>query len=636
MKRLKGLLCAFYVIISALPVLASQERDSLFRLIGSTSDLKKVSQLYYELCQFYRNRNVDSCYIAAQKCLQISVKANFQEGIAKGYIGMAMALEVKGELDKASFYLDSSRAYLKKLNDPKLTFNREFAVGNIYRRKGKYALALNQYTSCVRMARKSKNDTLVSRAYNAIGVTYVTLGNLKLAEEFHLMALALRLKIGDPKLLEISYENLGIVNREKKNYDRALFYYFKAIKLIPTDDSSGVAFAYNDIGAAYSLKNETKKASFYLRQSIRIRENINELEELAYTYNYLGENYERAGNLTSAEQNIKKAYAIAAKIGNNKQRVEALQSLSDFYARNKMIDSAFSYIQKHNRLKDSLLEQDSRLLTAELTTKYETEKKEKALALSKMEIVRKNNFILFVVSGFVVFLIAAIAFFRNTRVKQKKLKAENELKLKLAEAEVRTKLQEEKLRISRELHDNIGSQLTFIHSSIQNLKNVTIADQADRLEETSKLTSSTIRELRQTVWLINHSDISFEEFIVKLREYLRPLQASLPEIGIETNVARHFTLSSPVATNLFRVIQEAINNALKYAEASRIELEVVFNDEGLLQFSITDNGKGFNQENVIEGFGIRNMRTRIEQMNGNLDVRSVPGSGSVIAFNLSL
>ncbi|HCY83071.1 MAG TPA: two-component sensor histidine kinase, partial [Xanthomarina gelatinilytica] len=102
------------------------------------------------------------------------------------------------------------------------------------------------------------------------------------------------------------------------------------------------------------------------------------------------------------------------------------------------------------------------------------------------------------------------------------LKKETELKEALIKIETQNKLQDQRLRISRDLHDNIGAQLTFIISSLDNLKyGFKLPDNLnDKLKYISEFTSSTIYELRDTIWAMNKSEISFEDLQSRISNFI--------------------------------------------------------------------------------------------------------------------
>ncbi|MFC5282383.1 sensor histidine kinase [Pedobacter alpinus] len=194
-------------------------------------------------------------------------------------------------------------------------------------------------------------------------------------------------------------------------------------------------------------------------------------------------------------------------------------------------------------------------------------------------------------------------------------------------------MQEEKLRISRELHDNIGAQLSFINGSIQSMANADSKN--EQLQHTQQVTQNTIKELRSTVWLINQQEFGLEEFVVKLREYLKPYYGSKPNIGIVNQSDKDYSIEPIIATNLFRIIQELVNNAIKHAEANTLEVKLVAEQNKLI-VSVKDDGKGYDLNAKLAGYGLKNIQVRVKTMNATCNIDTAISSGTEIYLTIPI
>ena len=175
-------------------------------------------------------------------------------------------------------------------------------------------------------------------------------------------------------------------------------------------------------------------------------------------------------------------------------------------------------------------------------------------------------------------LIGYLVYFRQ-KSKATQLEKEVELQAALTAIEVQNKLQEQRVAISRDLHDNIGSQLTFIISSVENIKYF-IGDKNDkvfgRLSKIGDFTKDTISELRDTIWAMNKESISFEDLLGRISNFVNQAKTASENINIELinslneNFKKEFTSKEGIYT--YRIIQEAINNAVKYAEPENVKV----------------------------------------------------------------
>ncbi|MBC8645428.1 sensor histidine kinase [Flavobacterium lindanitolerans] len=233
-----------------------------------------------------------------------------------------------------------------------------------------------------------------------------------------------------------------------------------------------------------------------------------------------------------------------------------------------------------------------------------------------------------------------MAVFQQAETKNIQLQKENELKDALLKIETQNKLQEQRLRISRDLHDTIGAQLTFIISSIDNLKyGFQIEDERlqNRLAGISEFTKETIYELRDTIWAMNMNQINFEDLKSRISNFID--NAKISSIGIDFQFVYSDaglckrTFTSVEGMNIYRIIQETINNSIKHSGAGKIAV-TIDGDEDNLVIEVTDNGKGFSPGLNKEGNGLNNIRKRAKEIGGEIELNSKPGEGTAMKLFL--
>lgn len=221
-----------------------------------------------------------------------------------------------------------------------------------------------------------------------------------------------------------------------------------------------------------------------------------------------------------------------------------------------------------------------------------------------------------------------------------------EAQLQLQQQELRAlaaqlQLQREKERIARDLHDNVGSQLSVIASTMDHVSHqVQEHAIADQVTIVGNFARDAIQSLRDTIWAIHHETITLPEFRVKLQQYIHRQQAVSGSCQLLLNAQGPptGTMSSLQALNLFRIIQEALHNALKYAESSEIVVSYRL-DAHVLYLTITDNGRGFCTDLRPDNephYGLQNMQHRANELNGHCSIRSQPGAGTIVDVVISL
>ena len=187
---------------------------------------------------------------------------------------------------------------------------------------------------------------------------------------------------------------------------------------------------------------------------------------------------------------------------------------------------------------------------------------------------------------------------------------------------------EERSRISKDLHDNVGAQLTAMSTRIDLLEG-NGENQSTELSNIKEEAAGTISMLRDTIWAMHREEFTIDQFMDRLRQYAQKVVPSSLKIHQQFDDSlRDFGLSSSQALNLFRIAQEAIQNTMKHADASRIRID--FKNSGdCRQLLIADNGIGkeLTENPSEESYGLQNMRERSAEINGKLKFLSSKGKG---------
>ncbi|WP_298237917.1 ATP-binding protein [uncultured Algibacter sp.] len=203
------------------------------------------------------------------------------------------------------------------------------------------------------------------------------------------------------------------------------------------------------------------------------------------------------------------------------------------------------------------------------------------------------------------------------------------------------KLYEQRLKISRDLHDNIGAQLTFIISSIENLPyafNIKNKRLTNKLQNISTFTKDTIYELRDTIWAMNKSKISLEDLQSRISNFVEKANLHSQNIrfafNLDDSIPKNTEFSSIVGMNIYRIIQEAINNAFKYADAKEVSVRIL-NTKAKIEVQIEDDGKGFDIQEIDSGNGLNNMKKRAKDIGADIKIESKLTQGTQIILSLN-
>ena len=460
--------------------------------------------------------------------------------------------------------------------------------------------------------------------------------DLKSAEQFMLKGLLIAEKSGFKRPLQSIYNNYGVIKLKMSQQDSALLYYKKGVDVkLVTLDSVGLPYSYNNIGDLYLRQKKHKQAKHYFDEAMKIRLRLNDQYGISDNYAYSGDLFLDQRLYDSAIVVYLKSLEIAERLRITNLMLHDYKMLTNSYEGTGDFMNALKFANRRQEFGDSLLNIETNAKIAEYQIQFETAEKEKQLLQHQLlERKRKTTItilLLLISSGLLIgFLIV-----RALRLRNKQQRQEFELKEAITTIETQNKLQEQRLAISRDLHDNIGAQLTFIISAVETLKyafRITDEKINNKLLSIAGFAKETITELRDTIWAMNHSEIDFGEIHGRIFNFVEKARKSNEQITFSFEVdeqLKTIVFSSVEGMNIYRIIQESVNNALKYAEAKSIEISAkrIKNE---IYIVVRDDGKGFNPLTADFGNGLQNMKKRSVEIAAEFEVRSGTGEGTEV------
>jgi signal transduction histidine kinase len=526
----------------------------------------------------------------------------------------------------------------KKLKYTQGIADTYFNLGLVYYYHAEYDKSTSCMLQAVRVYDQLHLKNKLARTYGEYGYQLKT-RNMKQALITMQKGIKLAESIADHNELRSLYDNYGVLKEMNQELDSALFFYNKSMDLKQkSNDKIGIPFSANKIALVKLMLNKPEEAKKLLDYAYQIRLKNKDIYGIGENLNFYGFYFKTIGNYKEAIAYFNMAIEWSKKNKFPSLLEDNYNGLSEAYERNKDYKQALLNFKNHVLCKDSIINLNIRTKQAELDTAYQTEEKEKEILLQRAKIAEKNIWIL---GGFAfAFFIALLGFMFYSKQKQKtiQLQKDNDLKDALLKIETQNKLQEQRLRISRDLHDNIGAQLTFIISSLDNLKyGFHIDDQKleNKLAAISSFTKETIYELRDTIWAMNKSEITFEDLRTRISNFIE--NAKIASQGITFQFVCQGDFPSTLFTsvegmNVYRIIQEAINNTMKHANASEIEV-IVFKEKDVFKIAIKDNGTGFDETETVFGNGMNNLKKRAKEINGEIVIHSQKQLGTTITLS---
>jgi len=638
------------LLLGCLPIgLSAQQTtnlDSLLTVLPTLEEGKEKVDVYQAISAHYLVTKIDSSLHFAEKGLQLARKLDYHKGIIK-------CLNIKGNYnERKTDYPKALAIYEKALavsRENKDTMGLAVVFNNIaivHTRMANYDKALQLYFDALEAEESLGNERGVAEAYNNIGVVYYYQKQIdKTINYFEKgTALAEQLKAWD--LVKKGYNNIGALYDYQQKHEKALANYQKSYELSKKlEDKQEQAINLNNIAVSYFKMQQFDLAAQHHKQSLALKKALGDYHGAAYSYHNFASLAEAKGNFEEAERYYNKSLDLAKKYKLKEVESLSYKNLAELYAKKKNYQQANSFLQQHITARDSFLNEENTRAMAEMESKYEAAKKAKELLVKQTKIdkqqleIKQKNIQLLLIGGLVVILFLIGMLIANYQYqKNKRLQKENELRAAKLEIEHQDKLKRQRLQISRDLHDNIGAQMTFIISSINNLKykfKLRNDSLVKGLKGISDFVKSTTNELRDTIWAMNKEAISFEDLKNRIHNFINKARGAAADTAfhVEINTEETYAFSSVKGMNIYRIIQEAVNNALKYAEASVIKV-VVNEKEDQLFFEIRDDGKGFDKEKVALGNGLHNMQKRAEEIAATFDLQSTSQGGTLVTFSV--
>ncbi len=237
-------------------------------------------------------------------------------------------------------------------------------------------------------------------------------------------------------------------------------------------------------------------------------------------------------------------------------------------------------------------------------------------------------------------LLATLAHSATLALENARLHEERLAILRQQLAQVTAAQEEERRRIARELHDGVGPALASLNVRLRTAGKLLERDQhltAQEIEELADLAQANIQDIRRLIHDLRPAALDELGLVPALREYMARYQE---EQGLEVALSLPESderLPAPVETALFRIVQEALANVAKHAQARRVEVTMT-RDPGGVTLCIADDGQGFDPQPPRPGthLGLWSMRERVVQLGGRFEVESAPGRGTVLVMRVPI
>jgi signal transduction histidine kinase len=544
------------------------------------------------------------------------------------------------DFDKSIDYALKARKIAAQISNQKELGASLLNAGVAYYYKGNYSEALDDFLQALKLyeALEDKQGTIA--ALNELGTLEKKHGDLESSELHLLKALELSHEISDSTSIANSMNNIGHVYELKNDLKKAMdFYSQSAVIKERMKDFYAASFNYDNIGNILAKQGRYEEAQKTFEKEIRILENLNDKAAYAIALNNLGEMYLMKGDRQLARAYFQNSLTVSTAIGYKDLTSHILNLLSESYKNENNFKKAYEFLVQRNEVKDSIFNEQKSKQILDLRTKYETEKKEKQIVLLRQEneikdfTLRQNRlFSLGLILVVLSLLLVGYLWQNRTKLKQRAELESTRAALRESQLQAVIASQEaERKRFAADLHDGLGQIISAVRLSLSkdNPEKDTVTNALNLLNDMNV-------EIRNIAFNLMPRSLMDEGLESALQEFASRInRAGKLQVHVKSyHLSNDISLEQKVA--LYRVCQEWVNNVIKYADCTRISIQLVQHHEELV-LTIEDDGKGFDVSLLKQGQGNgwKNINSRIALLKGNLEIESQHDrQGTIVVINI--
>ena len=619
-------------IHKAFAIIIEQEDDSLQR-----ANLFRVANRYYNLNDWEKYQEV------AQIVLEKAISSKDTVSIAKAYSYLGDYYVSQGVSDTAfKQYYKAEKIYLQqneKINLARTRLNKaqlQYSESDYY---GSEISALKALSAL----KGEKVDDILYELYNLLGLIYNELGEYSKAIGYHNKALISLNENPTPVEFQsraTSMNNMGLVYLNMTQYKKAIPYFQKGLeqkKELLLYKPFVYALLLENLGYSRFKANESKGLPDLFYESLKLRDSLQLTTGVIVSQLHLSEYFASKGEKAKSLQYSKEALQTARNSKNYRNVLAPLKQLAIIEPQ-----KAAEYNKEYIHINDSLQKSERKIADKFSRIEYETDE----IKQENTDLTVQNRNLVYIfgsilILGLFLYIIKAQkAKNRELLYKQEQQKANEEIYNMMISQQnnVETIRVIEKKRVAQELHDGVLGRMFGVRMNLDSLNNFN-----DELA--SKQRNSYIVELKnieQDIREISH-DLSREKselinnfvaIVDNLFEEQKKTYNSKLVSSIDSSI-KWDLMTNAVKINLYRVVQESLQNINKYANANSIKVEFKKGIDNLF-LQISDDGVGFNVKKAKKGIGLQNMLSRINECNGVFEIQSKKGEGTIITVTIPI
>ncbi|MBE9575836.1 tetratricopeptide repeat-containing sensor histidine kinase [Flavobacterium proteolyticum] len=596
----------------------------------------KIANRYFGVLEYEKYKEITN------KVLEISKSNKDSLNIARAeyYLGDYYFSTSKND-SAYYYYLEAEKKY-ENLNDKPNLASTKLHKAYILSYEKDFIGSEIETIKVLNVAKEIKDQELIYECFANLGRSLSGLGNYEQALEYHQKSLSQIKEIENdnykPLLQAQAINNIGFVYLSLGKFKEASEIFTEGLKINNLKEIQPVLYTSLLDNYAYSRfkinKNEGLKE---FKEALELGDEIDDIYSKINIRIHLVEYYLSKNDTTVSLQYNEEANRLAKESNYNK---EVLQTL-DFFTTLKPKEG-LKYAKEYIKISDSLQRQERLTRNKLARIEFETDEiiVEKEAISNRFRIILISS--LLIISFGILFYIILYqrSKHRELLFSQEQQMANEEIyKLMLdKQDELEEAKKKEQLRISQDLHDNILNKLASIRFNLFALTQKPDETVIKRSIEYIDKIQSVESEIRTVAHELNFESFlnkgNYKSILEQLLQNQKETYQTICDYTISSDEAIE-SLSALVKMNIYRIIQETLNNINKHSKATLISITLTI-DEGFLYLYIIDNGVGFKVSKLKSGIGLKNMESRAVSINGRLKISSEINKGTKVSLKVKL
>lgn len=568
----------------------------------SAKDVISLAKSYRSFGNYYYQiKQHDSSFYFYTKAEKIYYQINDYDGYSTIMLKKGLIQFNANDNLGADLSLSKSLGVLKKINDSKKKYSVLIQLGLNSNQLKEYSKAINYFNDALNIAKENNYSDNFQES--------------------------------------VCLSNIGLVYQNLKDHKKAISFFNKSLK--DNNLKQDYPEAYSNIidNLAYSKLqiNDFKGLSNLFIESLKIRENLNDNSAIITSYIHLSEYYDKIKQKKEALKYANLALEVAKR---EKTPIDLLFSLKQA----SVVDNknAAKYSEDYLRISDSLQ-------IAERNSKDRFAR----IQLGTQEIIQENDVLedrnrnLLYVFIFTVILASLLFIVRAQRTRTRELlykqtqqKANEEIfnLMMSQQAIIDESRSKEKKRLARDLHDGVLGRMFGLRMNLDSLNNKNDEETVNRRLELLNELKTIEQDIREVSHDLNREKQELINNFVSLVHNLLEEQQASYEVKLSYSIDNNVNwdkINNSIKINMYRMLQEGLQNINKYANAKNSTVEIKADEENIY-LKIKDDGIGFDVNKKSKGIGVQNMISRTHECQGTIDIKSEKDNGTQIIITIPI